>query len=193
MSKVLVAIPYWDTIEPIVAAAATRIALSAGGMLPLFVKGRPIDYARNSIVRLFLQHKNLTHLLTLDSDVEPPVDALQRLLDCNTDLASGCYRLHMPSGLKWAAHECRDGKYYLLDKLPDDKNPFWADAGGAGCLLIRRSVLENMQWPWFKWTEYENGTQQSEDVYFFKKANAAGLRVRFDPQVICRHYKTIPI
>ncbi len=192
MTKVLVTIPYWETIEPIVAAAATQIALSVGG-LPLFVKGRPIDYARNSIVRVFLQNPEYTHLLTLDSDVEPPVNTLKRLLDCNTDLASGCYRLTMPTGFKWASHDCRDGKYYLHDKLPDDKNPFWADAGGAGCLLIRRGVLENMPWPWFKWTEFEDGTQQSEDVYFFKKCNAAGLRVRFDPQVICRHYKTVPI
>lgn len=192
MPKVLVTIPYWETIEPIVAAAATRIALSFGE-LPLFVKGRPIDYARNSIVRVLLANKAYTHLLTLDSDVEPPINTLKRLLACDAALASGCYRLHMPSGLKWASHEFRAGKYYLHDKLPDEKNPFWADAGGAGCLLIRRDVLEQMQWPWFKWTEFEDGTQQSEDVYFFKKCNAAGLQVRFDPQVICRHYKTIPI
>lgn len=100
MPKVLVTIPYWETIEPIVAAAATQIALSVGG-LPLFVKGRPIDYARNSIVRVFLQNPEYTHLLTLDSDVEPPVNTLKRLLDCNTDLASGCYRLTMPTGFKW--------------------------------------------------------------------------------------------
>ena len=99
----------------------------------------------------------------------------------------------MPTGLKWAAHRCRDGKYFLCETLPDEKLPFWADAGGAGCLLIRRGVLENMSWPWFRWTEFADGTQESEDVFFFKKCNAAGLRVRFDPQVRCRHYKNIPL
>jgi hypothetical protein len=161
--------------------------------MPLFVKGRPVDYARNSIVRVLLKNPQFTHLFTVDSDTEPPLDALKRLLDLNTGIASGVYRLYMPSGFKWAAHQCRDGKYYLLDKLPDEKKPFWADAGGAGCLLIRRSVLAHMQWPWFRWTEKEDGTQESEDVFFFKNVNAAGLRVRFDPQVRCRHHKNIPI
>lgn len=115
MAKVLIVIPYWDVVHPMTHAAVTVMAVERRS-LPLLVKGRPIDYARNSIVRILKAHPDYTHLFTVDQDTEPPLDALSRLLDLNTEIASGCYRLHTQEGFKWASHDCRDGKYYLQDR-----------------------------------------------------------------------------
>ena len=98
----------------------------------------------------------------------------------------------MPDGLRWALNnKDADGHYRLLKELPSKEKPFEVDAGGAGCVLIKRKVLEAIKWPWFKWIEREDGSQMSEDIYFFKKANAVGLKVIVDPTVICNHFKEI--
>ena len=158
--------------------------------LPAIAEGRPVDYVRNGFCRMFLQMPDITHLFLLDSDVEPPLDCIERLLALNVPLATGCYPVLMQHGLRWALsnmHE--DRRYRLLERLDSETEPFEVDAGGAGCLMIRRDVIEKIKWPWFRWIENEDGSQVSEDIFFFKKCNFAGLRVTVDPQVICNHYK----
>ena len=54
---------------------------------------------------------------------------------------------------------------------------------------MQSAVLAELQWPWFRWIENPDGSQVSEDIFFFRKANAAGYRVTVDPQVVCRHDK----
>jgi hypothetical protein len=156
------------------------------------VSGRPTDFVRNGIVRVLLAQTPATHLLMVDSDIEPPLDALDRLLALDAPLAGGCYPVQIKNGLRWAlSDKDSHGRYRLLEELKSQTKPFDVDAGGAGCLLIRRDVLEKLRWPWFKWTEYKDGGQMSEDIYFFHKCNVAGFRLTVDPQVICEHYKTM--
>jgi len=128
----------------------------------------------------------------VDSDTEPPLDSLEMLLALDAPLACGCYPVLMGAGLRWAiANKDGDGRYRLLERLDSTTEPFEADAGGAGCLLIRRDVFEMVKWPWFRWVEHRDGGQMSEDIYLFRKCNKAGLRVVVEPGVICNHYKTI--
>jgi hypothetical protein len=154
------------------------------------VKGRPVDYARNCGVRSFLEYTRFTHLLFLDSDTEPPLDVVERLLALDAPLASGCYPVIMDGMVKWALLE-RDerGGYRCLKALTDKPQTFTVDAAGGGCVLIRRDVFDQVRWPWFKWIEHADGSQSGEDVYFFKKCNRKGLRVSVDLRVLCNHHK----
>jgi hypothetical protein len=201
MPKILIATPTGDTIEPRTSAwresiahrCRDRVAFANISDNPIIVVGRPHDHVRNGLVRIFLAG-DWTHLFFLDSDVEPPLDCIERLLALNAPLAGGCYPLFMQQGLRWALLNAdSDRLYRLLEWLPSLDKPFEVDAGGAGCLLIRREVFDKVKWPWFKWFEHEDGTQESEDVFFFRKANAADLRVIIDPQIICNHFKKINI
>jgi hypothetical protein len=191
MSNVLVTIPYYESIHPPVMAAVTQIALNAG-TFPVFVKARPADHARNLCIKLLQKNQQFTHIMMVDSDTEPTPDALERLLSLNVDIACGVYKLIMPEGMRWAVMDRReDGKYYLQEKLTDDANPFYADAAGAGIMLIRRGVFKSLTRPWFQFVEHEDFTQETEDVFFFKKCNAMGIRPRIDPKVRCTHHKLI--
>lgn len=201
MAKVLIATPTSGGLHERVCAwrefishrYRDRVKFADINDLYIIAQGRPVDFVRNGLIRIFLA-ADFTHLFLLDSDTEPPLDAIERLLALNAPLASGCYPVLMHEGLRWALLNAgTDRLYRLLERLPSQDLPFVVDAGGAGCLLIRRDVFSKVKWPWFKWFEREDGTQESEDIFFFRKCNEAGLKVTVDPSVICNHFKTINI
>jgi len=190
--RILMAIPTEGGLHENTSATATVLA-QRPDVAYRTVRGRPADYVRNGIVRMFLRSQ-CSWLFLLDSDTEPPLDCLDKLLALDVPLATGCYPLIMQNGLRWAlSNRDEDRRYRLLEWLPSRDKPFEVDAGGAGCLLIHRDVFDRLGWPWFKWVEREDGSQMSEDIFFFQKCNEAGLRVTAEPQVICNHYKLINI
>lgn len=194
MSKLLIVIPTAGGLHEVTAAAAASLARQPG--ITLFIaKGRPHDYARNSAIRMFLNDSALVdhdRLLFLDSDIEPPQDVAQRLTAMDCPVATGCYPILMPSGLRWAVcRQASDGHYRCLEHL--DIAPFAVDACGAGCLMIRRSVLQAISWPWFKWGEEENGHQLGEDIFFGDRCRQAGIPIMADPSVLCRHFKELDL
>ena len=201
MSKILIATPTADTLEPKTSAwresiahrYRDRIKFADLTDLGVIAVGRPVDFVRNNFVRI-TKAGDFSHLFLLDSDCEPPLDAIDRLLALNVPLATGCYPVWMQQGLRWAlANFDSDRRSRLFEWLPSLTEPFEVDAGGAGCLLIRRDVFNKVKWPWFKWVEKEDGTQESEDIFFFRKCNEAGMRVMADPQVIVNHFKKLNI
>jgi len=188
-NKILIAIPTNGLVDGRTSNFASLLS-QRPDVDYITVIGRPTDYSCNSAVRIFLGHKVYTHLFFLDSDIVPPLDVLDRLLALDEDLASGCYAVAMPSGLRWAlSNRNQEGKYILLPDLLSEQSPFYVDGGGAGCLLIKRNVLDRLSWPWFCWIEYPDGNQISEDIFFFQRCNEIGARLKVDPQVRCHHYK----
>ena len=192
-TRILLAVPTAGSVDARTSAVVSLLNERADVDV-IFPVGRPTDYVRNAAVRLFLANRDYTHLFFLDSDTEPPLDALDRLLTLDAPLAVGCYACAMRNGLRWSlARRDDDGKYRLLERRPSTTEPFAVDAAGAGILLIRRHALEAMTWPWFKWAESADGSQQSEDIYFYDKANAFGYTTVCDPTVLCRHQKTVDL
>lgn len=189
--KVLVAVPTAGGLHQMTAAIVAILARRSDVELAI-VEGRPADYVRNTVVKTLLDSSGLSHVFFLDSDIEPPLDCLDRLLAVEAPLVTGAYPVLMPDGLRWAlADKDADRRYRLLKRLESTTEPFLVHAGGAGCLLVRRDVFDKVKWPWFRWVEMPDGSQISEDIYFFRKCNEAGLRVTVEPQVLCNHYKTL--
>lgn len=183
------AIPTDGGIHENVAVVAAHLA-TYKNVVFMAARGRPVDYTRNGIIQQFLILPEFTHLFLLDSDTEPPLDCIDKLLALDVPIASGCYPVLMQAGLRWAlANKDNDGRYRLLEWLQDE--PFEVDAGGAGCLLVARDVFDKVKWPWFQWVNNEDGSQVSEDIYFFRKCNENGLRITVEPTVICNHHKEI--
>lgn len=191
-NKILIVVPTAGGIHEMTAAAITNIARRPGVNV-IYAKGRPHDYARNCAVRMFLQHE-CTHLLFIDSDIEPPQDVVERLLLHRKPVVTGCYPVGMAHGLKWAlTRRTADGHHRCLERLPSLTDPFVVDASGAGCLLIRRDVFTTLGWPWFKWVQQADGHQTGEDIYFGDCCRRHGIPIVADPTVLCRHYKTLDL
>lgn len=152
----------------------------------------PVDFNRNQAVSIFLNKGSWTHLFFLDSDVSPPLDAIDRLLALEVPVATGLYPLMLREGLRWAIlNKDPGGVYRCLKYLKSTEAPFEVDGAGAGCLLIRRDILKEMSWPYFRWDLTAPGQKTGEDVFFSKKLNANRHRITVDPTILCNHYKTI--
>jgi len=191
--NILLVIPTAAGVHPRTSAVAALFSQRSDTTY-ITLCGQPHDYVRNAAVRCFLDQGQYSHLFFLDSDIEPPLDTIDRLLALDSPLASGCYGQLLPAGPRWVLSvRGDDDRYRMIESLPGSEKPFEIDAAGAGCLLIRRDVLEKIPWPWFRWVEKPDGRQISEDIFFFYQCNRAGLRVRIDPQVICNHYKQVNI
>ena len=156
------------------------------------IKGSPVDAVRNNEARLINANPDFTHLMTIDSDTVPPVDCVDRLLELDSPIATGCTPLKDASGLRWALSiSAINGVPELMRTLPPE--PFEVLATGASCLLIRREVIERLEFPWFKTIENPDGSGQTEDFFFSQKCREGGFKIRADPAVRCRHFKEVDL
>ena len=160
-----------------------------------FVSSMSPEFSRNSLLEHhFHKDPNWTHVFFVDSDVVPPDDALRKLLLLDADIATGMYPLFMKGGIFWSV---ADEKTDWIRMQEERQEPFETGSCGSGCLLVRREVLVDIKWPWFK-TEYQeiylnegNGIKTGEDVFFCKKAIEKGYKVIADPSVICKHFNGV--
>lgn len=165
-----------------------------GPIMP--VAGMPFDQARNTICMKAMEI-GVDYCFMLDSDVIPPNDAVLRLMKHGLPIVSGVYARRSPP------HSIpvmlRGGNWIQPDQLPKDGKLFEVDVCGAGCLLIRRDVLEKMppQRPeagahWFDWRVQMQSIRPqheclSEDFTFCVAAKKCGFPTAVDPSVVCRH------
>ena len=194
-TKVFMVVPTAGHMHENCHAVVTQVLLNEQSITQHAVgRGRPIDYLRNQFVRTLLAAPQYSHIFFVDSDTEMPIDALDRLLALDVPIASGCYAVHMRDGFRWALGNLdADGRYRLLARRPSFTEPFQVDAGGAGCLLVRREIFEQTTYPWFNWVNNPDGSQISEDMWFFGQCHKHGHRVTVDPLVVCKHYKEVDI
>ena len=163
-----------------------------------FVNAMSPEFSRNSLLEHhFHKDPNWTHIFFIDSDVVPPKDALKKLLMLDADVVTGVYPLFMDTGLCWSIADKDNNWVPMVDVVPPQKKPTETQSCGAGCLLIRREVLVDVKWPWFK-TEYQEiylnqgkGIKTGEDVFFCKKVIEKGYKVIAEPTVICKHYNGV--
>jgi hypothetical protein len=156
-----------------------------------------ICMGRNLAHEYVATHSDITHLLLLDSDVEPPEDGLTKLLEVDHPIVGGCvptYGLDGPQlfcgtrrfpealGNSYAADLPRWGIFreepgqprpVLVGDVP--RQPFPSDAlvrehwNTAGCLLMRRGAALGLRWGW----DPDRG--MTDDPWFQDRAVALGF------------------
>jgi hypothetical protein len=195
--RVLGAILHVDTVT--VAWAFGLRNLQIPGQF-IGLAGMPYDMARNQACQQALQY-GFSHVFFLDSDVVPPRDAVPRLLARDADIVSGVYcRRSPPHGIPVML---KNGDW--VRELPDPKSQdpmLEVDVVGAGCLLIKRGVLEKFfanpdprrpEKPVFDWRVdaqhlFPPGQALSEDFTMCMRAKTQfGYKVLVDTSVRCRH------
>lgn len=158
--------------------------------------GMPYDMARNVLCEATLQG-GFDYCFMLDSDVIPPNDAILRLMRHNLPLVSGVYhRRSPPHGIPVMLK----GGSWVTQYPPNSL--IEVDYVGAGCLLMRRDLLEQMVAKpiapergkiWFDWrvdnaVNLPQGEALSEDfVMNLHVRRNLGVKVMVDTSILCRH------
>ncbi len=191
--SVFVCIPTANDIHSMTAAAVFRICANhAGGAEFQTIAAQPADFSRNLCVRKFLDSQH-SHMFFVDSDVVPPDECLDLMLASRRPIVCGVYPLLLgqKSIHTSVARRNAEGQYEFVVELGDQ--PFDVDAGGMGCCLIERSVLERMEPPWFRFVQNSDCSLIGEDIFFFERAARLGIRPLVIPQVQCSHFKTVDL
>lgn len=144
-----------------------------------------IDSMRNTAATLCVKGE-FDYLLFIDDDVLPPPDTLARLIACEADIAAGsvvirgypfdymCFRYTTDKQNNMRALSHYDDAYQIQEM----------DAVGFSCCLIKRSLIEKVEPPYFI-----TGVNHTEDVYFCLKARQVDpvCRIVVDTQLVCGH------
>ncbi len=154
------------------------------------------EMSRNNLIE---DHNNAgheyTHVFFVDSDTVPPPEALPTLLYDDVDIVTGITPIWMDDSFYWAVGK-KNEEWMGIKDLP--KETFEIVSCGASCLLVKKKVLDDMGWPWFK-MEYQpkwpsgRPTKNGEDEFFCEKAIEKGYKIMANPRVICKHYNQVDL
>ena len=166
---------------------------SRGLTMHLSSEHRPVDYARNCVVKEFLA-STCEWLLMLDNDMVPPVNLLDMV-----DRAGDRMDIVVPRFYRAEAGPCDGVRLKLCwesfsGELAQNE---WRElvCAGTGVMFVRRRVFERMgKQGWFRFIYDADGKITiSEDVAFCQKARQAGFSVWGNQRFEADHCKTIPL
>ncbi len=147
---------------------------------------------RNAVVEGFLK-TDATHLMTIDEDVVLQRDAISLLLSLDADVATGYYPISTEVGAHMTC-DAGDGAW-VRGWQEETREITWC---GAGCLLIKRHVLEAIGPPWFQWPQMPRKSKhckddRTEDIRFCEEVRELGFKIIAHHQVRCGHHSTVDI
>lgn len=208
--KVCIGMVTNGTMSSLLTIDLIHIARHPQGRLDHFVQAANIGLttrSRNVVVKTYLETSQAPWLLLIDSDERLTLDTWFKLLET-------AHHKERPivSGLVFAAffneqEELRPVPTIYrtnpelglqpIDDYPENK-VIEVDAAGTGCLLIHRSVLEEMQkqatpnqgpnWAWFVEGAID-GTYFGEDLLFSKRLKSMGYKIHAHTGAILAHEK----
>jgi len=156
---------------------------------------QPVDANRNQMVKDFLGDEDNEWLIMCDNDVVPPRDILQ-MVDYGEKVVSATVtikkeRVPQPVIVK----QRDDGQYRQMgmdeyyDEI-DDEGLVEVDGVGTGCILIHRSVVEDIEPPWFRFIYNDDGTLElGEDFYFGEKLRQNDYSMYVSSEHVCSHFR----
>ena len=157
--------------------------------IPYYEKPRDRMMHSRNLLRKEAIDGNYDYLLMLDQDVIIPPNSLKQLLSHNKQVITGIY---------YSFYKI-DGKSRMLPVLwkeEDEKNDIMrfftteeveqprlteARACGTGCLLIRRDVLEGLEF------RYKHELDGADDVWFCHDIKQKGIQLYADTSIKCKH------
>lgn len=162
---------------------------------------RPVDNARNQLVKQFLK-TDADCIWFIDADVVPPPNALDDLADDR--IVHIPYLLFLGNRLTWSVFDQVTKGGWRPQSWNDDleselawfesaKNmPCKADGCGMGCTLIPRQFLQG-NGPWFRFQhDDDGGWHVGEDFDFFERLNKPGI-VYYNMDIVAEHNKEVPL
>ncbi len=187
-----VCVPTVDWVWTAFAAACLQLWAPVGTRWHLGLDGSTIARKRNRMIENFLSPDNaaLEWLFFLDSDMTPPPDTIEKLLQCGHDVVTAVCTRRRPPYMTCCGYRDGAGGLTELRTYGGTRNPIVEiDWAGSAALLIRRTVLERVPPPWFVATD--EGI--AEDVYFSSQVRKAGIPIFCETTVHVGHLGVTPI
>ncbi len=140
-----------------------------------------------NILRQYALDNNYDYLLSLEQDVIPPLDIIDRLLSHNKKVVSAVYftyrsfdnRLELvPLAYKQLT---KDKMRHLTDEELSNNKLQKVFSSGLGCLLIHKSVLEKIKF------RYEQSVAAFDDILFCLDLRNNNIDLYIDTSVKCKH------
>jgi len=132
---------------------------------------------------------NFDAMLVIESDIVPPQDALNKLAAVDTDLAYGVYVFRVSQVVNIFEAYQRPARNHgeslsVRGLWPGQKNKVIdCSGGGLGCVLIKRHVLEEIQF------RLNDTGAAFCDSPFTTDCWQAGYEMKADTSVICGHVR----
>ncbi|QQR92308.1 MAG: hypothetical protein IPJ89_04080 [Candidatus Iainarchaeum archaeon] len=158
-------------------------------------KGRARLVHGRNLIRDMVLKENYDYFLSLEQDVVPPTDIIERFLAHQKEFVSGVYwnkelaspaaqpKLVVMAGT-YANDEDKQKKLVrsvgMLQLLPS--RLIEVAYTGLGCALISRRLLEKIPF------RYDEKQLACDDVYFCLDAEALGEKIYLDSSVWCAHH-----
>lgn len=147
--------------------------------------GYQVDQIRNLIAEWGKHHD---YVFFVDSDIVLPKDALQKLLAANKDIISGLYLQKHDKNLLEIYFDTDRGQVNVNADDLVGKGIVRISGCGFGCVLVKRKVFIDMEYPHFYYTSALSMEETvSEDVYFCNKAKKLGIDIYADTSLLCEH------
>lgn len=140
-------------------------------------------------LRKYAIRNDYDYLLHLESDVFPPCDVIQRLLIHDLPIVSAMYMIDFGKDSHLMSQEMEEiGSLRETRNLKDGQDLISINGGlqktfhcGLGCVLIRRDVLEQIQFRW------EKGAIIAPDGMFAFDTDGLGFQKYIDTTILCEH------
>jgi len=150
-----------------------------------FAKQRIVD-SRN-ILRERVLNENYDYFLSLEQDVIPPKDVIQRLLSHGKEIVSGVYFTYPVSNkgsaltpLLWKK-DGKDAIKFLSEKEISANRLIEVAACGLGCVLIHKDVLKKIKF------RHDKKFEGFDDIWFGYDTFNAGFKIFADTSIKCKH------
>jgi hypothetical protein len=143
--------------------------------------------------RKYFLENDFDYMLHLETDVIPPIDVIERLLNNNKKICSGVYDIFQGSKRKPMIQiDDRFDKSVRAYRTPEFVNvdePLVFNGGvnkvyhaGIGCILIHKSILETISF------RVQEGSTIHSDTWFANDCFFINANIYIDTTVQCKHY-----
>lgn len=180
--------------SPLLARYAAFYATLSGlqrpeGVVELHPMSAVISQNRNTITEEMLK-LNADWVLYLDDDHFIPPQTLMQLLAADKDIISGHYlQREPPFNPVLFDVELPNGSFIRKQLNPQETGIVSVAAAGAGCLLVKRKVLEALEPPY--WTLGQiNPASWGDDLHFCSRVRRAGFEIHCDLTARLGHFMT---
>jgi hypothetical protein len=174
--------------------------LQITGLRVILSRKFPTDIARNEICAAVLAGDE-DYLLFLDADMVHPITLIETLLNARKDMITARYHLKKApfAAIAYVKHRTQTGPHRYAS-VHFGQGVFEIERGGAGALLIHRSVIQAIyDRQGHNWFRYQRGPEPphdftvSEDFWFYQQVREAGFSCFIDWDCVCPHIGPLAI